>query len=395
MPEIAMPRLSDSMEEGTIVRWLKGTGDVVARGEELVEIETDKADVTHEADAEGVLEILAAEGETLPIGAPIARIGGGGPAAAAAANGAQAAPAVIASAPPAAGRAGRVKASPVARRLAAELGVEIEAVAGSGPGGRVVKADVEAQAASAPKPDRPNAPAVADAGGAKGQVEVREPSRLQQTVARRMSESKATVPDFVVSAEVEMGAAMELRAGLKQLAGEQPAPSLNDMVVRATALALRNHPRVNSAYRDGRFEFYEQVNVGIAVAAEDALVVPVVKHADRLALSEIAGQTRALGASVRAGTITPPELSGGTFTVTNLGMFGVTNFTAIVNPGQAAILAVGAVREAPVVRDGEVRAGQIMGLSLNCDHRILYGADAAAFIARVRELLEAPLALVS
>ncbi len=402
MPEISMPRLSDSMEEGTIVRWLKQTGDEVARGEELVEIETDKADVVHESDANGRLEILAEEGATLPIGAPIAHIGEGAPAANGAAPSASATPASAPSTSAAArpSRGTRIKASPVARRLAADLGVDLAAIEGSGPGGRVVKADVEARtgapaATPATEPSRQDEPAVADTVGAKGAATVQELSRLQQVVARRMSETKATVPDFTVTTEVDMDAAAELRASLKEVAAAAPAPSLNDMVVRACALALRDHPRVNGAYRDGRFELYEQINIGIAVAAEDALVVPVVKDADQLPLRAIAGTTRRLGESVRAGTITPPALSGGTFTVSNLGMFGVTEFTAILNAGQAAILAVGAVRDLPVLRDGELRAGSVMTLSLTCDHRILYGADAAAFLARVRDLLEAPLALVS
>lgn len=412
MPDVTMPRLSDSMEEGTILRWLKAAGDEVARGEELVEIETDKANMVYESDQDGPLEIVAKEGDTLPIGAVIARIGGGGgaepaavaaePAAASASAPARAAtpPAASAPAPPAGDGNGRIKASPVARRMASELGLDLAALAGSGPGGRIVKADVEAAASGAPAaaPAAPAAPAPAVAGmgdpsSAKGEVTVRELSKTQQVIARRMAESKATVPEFTLTTEVDASSLVELRAQLKALGGEAPVPSFNDMVVKAAALALREHPLANAAYRDGRFELFSRVNVGVAVAARDALVVPTVFDADRKSLGEIAREARALAARVRDGAITPPELAGGTFTVSNLGMFGITEFTAVINPPQAAILAVGALRETPVVREGEVAAGHLMTLTLACDHRILYGAPAAEFLAAIRDKLSAPLAL--
>jgi pyruvate dehydrogenase E2 component (dihydrolipoamide acetyltransferase) len=206
-----------------------------------------------------------------------------------------------------------------------------------------------------------------------------------------MAESKATVPEFTLRSEIDMEACVQLRAELKALGGE--VPSYNDMVVKASALALREFPRANGSYRDGRFELHSRVNVGVAVAAPDALVVPTVFDADRKSLREIARETRALAERVRAGTVTPPELSGGTFTVSNLGMYGVTDFTAVINPPQAAILAVGALAPRPVVRDGGLVARHTMGVTLACDHRILYGADAAEFLARIRALLEQPLAL--
>ncbi len=209
-----------------------------------------------------------------------------------------------------------------------------------------------------------------------------------------MAESKATAPHFYLQAEIDMSAAVEGRKHVKQLAGEgDVVPSFNDMVVKACALALREHPRANGAYRDGRFELYSRVNVGVAVAGEDALVVPTVFDADRKGLREIATDTRALAGRVRDGKITPPELSGGTFTVSNLGMYGITNFSAVINSPQAAILAVGAIVERPVVRDGELASAHLMGVTLACDHRILYGAPAAEFLARVRALLEEPLSL--
>jgi pyruvate dehydrogenase E2 component (dihydrolipoamide acetyltransferase) len=385
MPELVMPRLSDSMEEGTIVRWLKSDGDVVSKGEPIAEIETDKATVTCDADADGTLRIVAGEGATVPLGGVIATIGeaseprSGPPA--------PARPAPVAPAPAAAGKspdtdngAGRVKASPLARRIARESQVDLRALTGSGPGGRIVKADVAQQ-----EPAR----------GAKGVVTRLEPSRVQVQIAQRMAESKATIPDFTLHAEVDMEQAVGLRSQLRKAArGGDAVPSYNDMVVRASGLALREHPRANAAYRDGTFELYERVNVGIAVAAHDSLVVPTVFDADRKSLLEIAREARVLAERVRSRQVTPAELSGGTFTVSNLGMYGVAGFSAIINPPQAAILAVGELREVPVVREGQVVPGLRMSIALTCDHRILYGAPAAEFLSRVRQLLEQPLYLL-
>ncbi|MBA2440249.1 MAG: 2-oxo acid dehydrogenase subunit E2 [Thermoleophilaceae bacterium] len=419
-----MPRLSDSMEEGTVLKWLVEEGGEVRRGEPLVEIETDKANMTYEADSDGVLlEVLAKEGDTLPIGELIARVGRPGetPAGAAAEGGSSGED------PPSAGDAGgprRPKASPVARRMAMELGVELSRVQGTGPGGRILKADVEAAAERGAEgaPETPAAESAADApsgtetaspaaerpaaetppprpergqapeAGAKGEVTERELTRLQRTVSRRMAESKATVPDFALELDVDMTLCIELRERLKEQT--ESAPSFNDMVVKAAASALREHPRVNGAYRDGRFELYSRVNVGIAVAAQDALVVPVIPDADQKSMGEISRRVRRLVERVREGEITPPELSGGTFTVSNLGMYGVERFTAIVNAPQAAILTVGALMKKPWVDDrGRVVARDLMTLTLVCDHRILYGADGAEFLARVRALLEQPLSL--
>ena len=221
---------------------------------------------------------------------------------------------------------------------------------------------------------------------------MQELTRTQQVVARRMAESKATIPDFTLNTEVDMEGAVALRKQLKEL--DRPVvPTYNDMIIKACAIALREHPRANGSYRDGRFELYSRVNVGVAVAAQDALVVPTVFDADAKSLTVIATETQALAARVREGVITPPELSGGTFTVSNLGMFGVTSFTAVINPPQAAILSVGSLDERAVVRDGALVARYTMHVTLACDHRILYGADAARFLARVRDLLRQPLAL--
>jgi pyruvate dehydrogenase E2 component (dihydrolipoamide acetyltransferase) len=443
MTEITMPRLSDSMEEGTIVRWLIGDGQPVVRGQELVEIETDKATITHVADADGVLEILAAEGSTLAVGEPIARVGvsGGQASADGSANGSSAVSASApeatfetvavgdgpaannghghapASAPDPAGVSGVVNvaagalATPLARRVARVHAVELGAVAGTGPRGRITRADVlmaagvalaeprrgavhtAAVARTAVAPGDALGPAPPAVTGAKGETTRIEASRLQQLVARRMAESKATIPHFQVQTEVTMDAAIALRGGLKASANGEAVPSLNDLIVKACAIALRQHPRANGSYAGGGFELHGRINIGVAVAGEDALVVPVVLDADTKSLGAIARETRRLAARVRSGEISPPELSGGTFTVSNLGMFGMTAITPVINPPQAAILGVGALRETLARVDGEIVDRTLMTLTLSCDHRILYGADAARLLADVRVLLETPLGL--
>ncbi|HEX4484090.1 MAG TPA: dihydrolipoamide acetyltransferase family protein [Solirubrobacteraceae bacterium] len=458
MAEIVMPRLSDTMEEGTILRWLKADGEELKRGEELVEIETDKATMIYESDQSGTLQTVAREGDTLPVGELIARVGvpgdgaaaGGGPAAVEAeaeeaygraepdrpvaspggdANGvvapapdpgvaaSAAAKAGAAPAPSASSPGGRVKASPLARRVAREAGVDIASLSGSGPGGRIVRADVQAAAsagatglsqsptaaAAAPAPaalpGSDAAPAASPASSArddvtkaKGETTTESLTRMQQTIARRMAESKATIPDFTLQMDVDMDECVRLRAELKRISSSD-APTYNDMVVKACALALREHPRANGSYKDGALQLHSRINVGVAVAANDALVVPTVFDADTKALGEIARETRALATRVREQSITPPELGGGTFTVSNLGMYGVRAFNAIINPPQAAILSVGSVEQRAVVRDEQIVARQTMTLTLVCDHRILYGADAAELLARIRELLQAPASL--
>jgi pyruvate dehydrogenase E2 component (dihydrolipoamide acetyltransferase) len=353
---VRMPRLSDSMEEGTIVRWLKASGDEVTAGESIVEIETDKATMEYEAEAAGVLEVVAGEGETVALGEVIAQI---------MPDGVEFSPA-------------RPRATPVARRLAAELGIDLQDVPGTGRRGQVMKADVEKQTQASPPSARE-----------RRRVEL---TRVQQRIAARMAESRAVVPDFALEVEIDMDACVALRDELA--AHTDPVPSINDMVVKACAVALLGHPRVNGSYRDGGFELHDQVNVGFAVAATDALLVPVIRGADAKRLAEIASEARALAAKARDGSIAPPELSGATFTVSNLGMFGITRFTAVINPPQAAILAVGAVQERAVVRDGALTIGHTMSATLASDHRILYGADAAGFLAEVRKRLESPIGLL-
>jgi pyruvate dehydrogenase E2 component (dihydrolipoamide acetyltransferase) len=470
--DVTMPRLSDSMEEGTILKWIVEEGGEVKRGEPLCEIETDKANMTYEADTDGVLlEIVVPEGETVELGEVIARIGsadegsggqGAGDGAQETAGDEEPAGDEAEPEPEAEGEAEeedeadepaeereparassngsegdeRAKASPVARRVANELGIDIADVRGTGPGGRILKADVEQAAAedggapereaedgaapereaepaaakaerkkekkekkakkkeekAAAAAEKPAQPAPAGDAGNRGEMEVQELTRLQRTVSRRMAESKATAPDFALEVEIDMSMCVELRARLKEV--EDHPPSFNDMVVKACGNALREHPRVNAAYRDGKFELYSRVNVGVAVAANDALVVPTVYDADKKSLGEISRTVQSLATKVRDGQITPPELSGGTFTVSNLGMYGIDRFTAVINPPQAALLAVGALKKKPVVDDGgRIVARDMMAASLICDHRILYGADGAQFLARVRELLEQPLSL--
>jgi pyruvate dehydrogenase E2 component (dihydrolipoamide acetyltransferase) len=441
MAEIVMPRLSDTMEEGTILSWLVPDGEQVSRGQELVEIETDKANMTYESDQEGVLQIVAAEGDTLPVGAVIAQISGGNdpgtPASTASKNedgpgsrhaevrtvekspGSELPETSPAKEPPA---GERVKASPLAKRIASSRGVDLHTVTGSGPGGRIVKADVPANAGqepvegtsphdsrATPPPDTdvtpPPAAGLAGVTTAKGEPRIVELSRTQQTIARRMAESKATIPHFSLQGDVDMEACVALRAELKSLAKDgiptHPAPTYNDMVIKACALALREFPTANSSYRDGRLQLHTRVNVGMAVAADTdtdgpaggTLIVPTVFDADQKSLGEIARETQALAARVRDHSITPPELGGGTFTVSNLGMFGVSAFTAIINPPQAAILSVGSLGPRAVVHGGEMQARNTMTVTLACDHRILYGAPAARFLARIRELLQTPASL--
>jgi len=417
MSELVMPRLTDSMEEGVILDWLRKDGDRIEVGDDLVEIETDKASMVYESDLAGVLEILVPEGETRPIGEPIARIidredgptpgdsADRSPAGQEPADGPELpapsppSPPPSATPPPAEPSGDRIRISPLAARIAREKGVDPADVEGSGPNGRIVKADIDRALAATPTPIQTKgeedakaaAPPKPSSEATKGEVQTVELDRTQQTIARRMAESKATAPHFYLRAEVDMTRAVEVREAFKAVPdGDQIVPSLNDMIVKATALALRHHPRANGTYRDGRLELHSRINLGIAVAAGHSLIVPVIPDADRLDLREIATASRRLAERVRTGEITPPELAGATFTISNLGMYGIRDFDAVINPGHAAILAVGEVSDRPTVRDGEVVPAKLMDLSLACDHRILYGADAAEFLAEIKANLEEP-----
>jgi pyruvate dehydrogenase E2 component (dihydrolipoamide acetyltransferase) len=425
MPDIVMPKLSDSMEHGTILSWLKASGNHVQAGEELLEIETDKSTVTHTAEFAGVLEILVEEGTTAAVGEPIARIAAAltepepltadpGPSAvtepAVAVYSSQfaLAPAAV---NPANGTGHRHAATPLARRIAVAHGVALEGIKGTGPVGRITRADVLDHAGLTAS-DPPSLPTIrppvsprsagtlpaAAAGTRTGAhppgARRQQPNRLQQLIARRMTEAKATVPHFQVQTEVAMNAAIALRAELRTLAdGSDAVPSINDIIIKAAAIALREHPLANASYQNDTFVLHDAINVGIAIAADDALVVPTVFDASGKSLWRIARETRALAARVRSGEITPTELDAGTFTVSNLGMFGMTAITPVINPPQAAILGVGAIRETLARHDGQITDRTLLTLTLSCDHRILYGADAARFLARIRDLLETPLKL--
>ena len=409
MSDITMPRLSDSMEQGTIASWLKADGDHVEAGDELVEIETDKATMTYEAPEAGTLAIVAGEGTALAVGELMARIGAGS----ASDGGVETPDSRPAAAPlvPAAplatgnGSATGVRATPLARRVAAGHGVDLASVTGTGPRGRITRDDVVAAASltlpspvpapggrAAPTPSVvAEEPARPPASATNGSARRQELTRIQQVIARRMVEAKATVPHFQVQTEVVVDDLLSLRAQLKATA-ERP-PSVNDFIVKAAALALREFPLANGSYKDDAFELHDHVNVGVAVAADGSLIVPTVVDADTRSVGAIANEVRRLAAAVRDGSITPAELSGATFTVSNLGMYGMTAITPVINAPQAAILGVGAARQILARVDGEIVERQLMTLTLSCDHRILYGAEASEFLSRIRDLLEHPLQL--
>jgi len=368
-----MPKLSDSVADAVIVKWLKSPGEAFHRGDALLEVETDKATVVYEAETDGTLEtILVPEGGTAAVGAPIAALAGAGP-------GAQTVGAAVS--------AERPNATPVARRTAVELGVSLHGVEGTGPGGRIGREDVVRAAVS------PTPLTVAGPAAARGDVQVLVPTATQATIARRMAESAATIPSFTVTADADVSQIVALRLGARAESGVT-MPSLNDFVVKAVAAALGDFPRFNASWVGDTIECYSRINVGVAVATDDALLVPVVADAGTKSLAEIAAETRRLADAARRRALRPEELQNGTFTISNLGMFGVRSFTAIVDPPQTAILAVGAVRRSPVEdATGGVVFRDVMTLTLSCDHRVVYGADGARFLSRLRELLERPLVL--
>jgi pyruvate dehydrogenase E2 component (dihydrolipoamide acetyltransferase) len=369
--DVKMPRLTDSMDSATVARWLIADGELVSRGDVLVEIETDKATMVWEAEDDGTLATVVAEGETVPVGAPIALLFSAG----------EDRPEI--GTPPAATAPCRIRASPVARRCAVRHGIDLTVVSGTGPGGRIIKRDVEHAVASPPQArPTPNG----------GESQIVPLTSTQATIAKRMVAAKAQAPDFTVTIDVDMEAAVALRQNTA-IEG-RAAFSYNDLVIKACASALTEHRRVNSSFVDGAVAVHERINIGIAVAAPRTLLVPTIADADRKSVSAIAAESRELARRGRAGSLTPAEMTPGTFTISNLGMLGVSQFTAVLNAGQAAILAVGAVRGVPVVREGLVVAGTSMTLTLTADHRVLYGADAAAFLAEVRALLEQPLRLL-
>jgi pyruvate dehydrogenase E2 component (dihydrolipoyllysine-residue acetyltransferase) len=446
MPDVLMPKLSDTMEEGRIIRWLKQRGDRIAIGDILAEVETDKANMELEAFDEGTLaEIRTPEGESAPVGAVIAVLSEGGVAAeappaatteqgapkpaAAPAPEAREKPAAKAPVPPPEAEAraaepapetreakpapqadpepeeagSRVRASPLARRIARDRGVALDSVAGTGPGGRIVERDVEQASASAPKrpaaADAPSRPrpvaAVARPAAAAAPSRRVELGKMRRTTAKRMAEAKRDIPHFYASSDVAMDECVRLKEGLGELEGEYTGLTYTHLVLKAVGVALRRVPEMNASLDDESVVLHDTVHVGLATATDQGLVVPVVRDCDRQPLGALVAQVRGLVERARAGKFAADDLRGGTFTVSNLGMYPVSHFAAVVNPPQAAILAVGTVRAVPVVRNGEVVPGHQMTVTLSCDHRIVDGALAGGFLRELVRLLEAPLALVA
>ncbi|GAB3445427.1 dihydrolipoamide acetyltransferase family protein [Streptomonospora sediminis] len=427
MSEIYMPRLSDTMEEGVISSWVKNVGDKVASGDVLVEIETDKAVMEYEAYEDGYLVGQSvSEGDTVPIGAVIGHIGetpdskpaepaSGGSAAPAAAEPAETAPQQPAAEPqapaepagggPDGGAGTRPRSSPLARRLAREYGLDIESISGSGPKGRIVRADIEAAAQQrsvepAAAPAAAQAPAAAGAPGQQPFDDGRDSTELsvsnvRKVIARRLTQSKQEAPHFYLRRTIDAEGLKEFRTQINaQLEGTGNKVSYNDLIVKACATTLHAHPEVNTSWVNEKLLQHGRVNVGVAVAVDAGLIVPVLHDADKLPLSEIAERSRKLAGRAREGKLKPQEMSGGTFSVSNLGMYGMDSFSAVINPPEAAILAVGAMKQQAVVRDGEVVARNTISLELSVDHRAVDGAVGAAFLKDLAEVLENPMRIV-
>lgn len=410
--KVVMEALSPTMEEGRLVEWKKAEGDKVAAGDVLAEVETDKAVMELVARADGVLlKQVVAEGATVPvaevvgwIGQPGEEVPGGGgaaPAAPAAAPKAEAAPAAAAAAAapatpaapepaaaatPAPGGDARVKASPVARRMAAEKGIDLASISGSGPEGRIIKRDVE----SAQPGQRAASAAPAAIGTAFTDVPL---SQMRKVIARRLAQSIGPIPTFYLTAEVDMERAAEARDALVA-ANPDGKFSFNDVIIRAAAAALRKHPWVNAWWQEDHIRQWQEVHIGVAVAIEDGLITPVIRHADRKSLREISAEVRELAGRARAKKLQPDEYTGATFTISNLGMFGIDDFTAIINPPEVAILAVGRIEPKAVVVDGNVVVRRRMRVTLSCDHRVVDGATGAEFLKTLVGMLENPLAIV-
>lgn len=425
--ELVMPRLSDTMDTGTIAKWLKKVGDRIAKGEIVAEIETDKANMEMESYAEGILaKVIVGEGQSTGVGEPIGVVAADeaeakeirGQTSRAPAEGTRAAeraaePAQVppAQGPPAKPQIGltdpneRIKASPLARRMAQEHGIDLMNVAGTGPAGRITKEDVqsflkqvapigqlkEQTPTAAERPSAPREAPGATVAGTRGAERV-EMTRMQHTIARRMAHAKSSAPEFVLTAEFDMTEARQL---LSSLSGVESAPRVgpNDLLIKACAQALVQHPEVNSGWEDGIVR-YHRVNVGFAVAIEGGLVVPVIKDADKKTLGQIAGEAKDLIEKARGNKLAPSDYEGGTFSISNLGMYGIDQFTPIINVPEACIMGVGAIGPKPVVAGGEVVVRQRMRVSLACDHRVVNGAQGARFLQTVRRFLEQPVLAV-
>lgn len=405
---VNMPRLSDTMEEGTVAKWHKQIGDKVEEGDLLAEIETDKATMEFEAFQEGVLlHIGVEEGNTAPVDSILAILGedgedisailSGGAAAAPAQEEAAPAPAeeaAPAAAPvaeaPAAQEGGRIKASPLARKLAEDKGVDINQVKGTGEGGRIVKRDIDgfqAPAASAPVPQVNMASAGAPAAGAS--YDEQAVSQMRKTIARRLSESKFSAPHFYLTLDIDMDQAIDARKRINAVA--ETKISFNDFVIKAAAVALKSHPVINSSWAGDTIRRNHDINIGMAVAVDEGLLVPVIRHADQKGLATINKEAKEFAGKARDKKLQPHEWEGNTFTISNLGMFGIEEFTAIINSPDACILAVGGIKQVPVVKDGAVVPGNVMKVTLSCDHRVVDGASGAAFLQTFKGILESPL----
>lgn len=423
--EVRMPKLSDNMEQGMILRWMKSPGDQVVKGEPLAEVETDKADVEIEAADSGVLsEISVPAGQSAPVGAVIAvlTVSDEAPAREQPAPAAVAEPAVEPAKPPVAARVvavprakappppaagpaqprgaeaaavgGARRASPLARRLAGQAGVDLGAVQGSGPGGRILARDVEASARVPDAADTPASAAASQPGTVEpGAVTRIEATRMRLAIAKRMTEAKRDVPHFYIAADIDMSEAMRLRESITRREAV-PGLTVTHLLMRALAIALVRHPRVNASWRGDGIEIFGDVNIGVAVAVEDGLVVPVLRCAQALTLGEIAIRTRALTEKARTGKFSGEELTGGTFTLSNVGMLDVEELVAVINPPQAAVLAVAAVKDRPIVRNGQLAVAKTMRATLSCDHRVLNGVEGGRFLEELKRILEDPMALL-
>jgi pyruvate dehydrogenase E2 component (dihydrolipoamide acetyltransferase) len=416
---VVMEALSPTMEEGRLVKWTKQEGDAVKAGETLAEVETDKAVMELVARADGhLLKIAAAAGSTVPVGNVVAYIGAPGEKVEGASSAAAAA--ISGSGKEEAGRVltaptpspaptiaatpfdtSRVKASPLARRIAKDAGVDLKLVTGSGPGGRVIKKDLERTGApGAPAPvvaagvpfPLPSSPIPASPSGAPyDDVPL---TQIRKTIAKRLAASIGPIPHFFLTTEVDMERAAEARAALNAQLGDQGKISFNDIVVKATALALAKHRSCNAWFQEDHIRYWNVVHLGIAVAVEDGLITPVIRNADLKSLTQIGAEARELAQRARDRRLKPEEYSGSTFSVSNLGMFDIDQFTAVINPPEAGILAVGTIAQKPVVVDGQVVPGRRLRLTMSCDHRVIDGATGAAFLRTLKQMLENPLAML-
>jgi len=402
---VRMPKLSDTMTEGVVAKWHKKVGDKVKSGELLAEIETDKATMDFESFFDGVvLYIGIEEGKGAPVDSILAIIGAAGEdvsalisgnasvkpeSAAVPASTSVASTPVVAStvaAPVATNSDSRLKASPLAKKIAEDKGIDLSKVQGSGDDGRIVKKDVENFT-----PSKQNTAIVATYTGVESFTE--EPvSQMRKTIARRLAESKFSAPHFYLKMEVEMSKAIESRKAINDLSPVKI--SFNDMVVKAVAIALRSNPKVNSSWLGDKIRYNNHINIGVAMAVEDGLLVPVVRFADNKSLSQIASEVKVYSQKAKDKKLQPADWEGNTFTISNLGMYGIDDFTAIINPPDACILAVGGIKETPVVKNGQLVAGNIMKLTLSCDHRVVDGATGAAFLQTLKNLLENPVTML-